>query len=153
MSTKNENNLKVLSENTCPSLSGKSTLSYTVSTDGEEVYLLLTGNSNPGQFNVNAPVSLTEIMKLLEKVSSSTNISSVHMSSLFRGASANNAGFILAVLMDLGLIVLVDPVKPRSRRLSPDYEVKIGALGNPKTNRSVRKKVAKKKATAKRRKS
>jgi len=53
---------------------------------------------------------------------------------------------MLAVLKHLGLVIQDDPEKPRSHKLSDDYQEKIAALGKPGTTKKpVRKKVAKKK--------
>lgn len=150
--TKQENKLKTISTGKCPTLSGKGELRYTISTDNKDIFIVLTGNSNPGQFNQNEPVSLTDITSLLSKVSPTANLTSVHISSLFRGSSSNNAGFMLAVLKHLGLIVQEDPEKPRSHKLNPDYHEKIEALGKPGTKKTVRKKVSKKKTAARSRK-
>lgn len=151
MTTKNEIKLKTLSTDTSPSLSGKSTLRYSIGTDDKKIYLTLLSNSNPGQFN-SEQIPLDDIVTLLSKVPPSTNITSVHISPLFRGSSSNNAGFMLAILKHLGLIVQEDPDKPRSHKLNPDYQEKIEALGKPSTKKTVRKKVSKKKTAARSRK-
>jgi len=96
-----EQEMRILKTGECPSLSGKSTLTYQVSSDNDNnVYIALTGNSGAGIFNKDW-FALEEIYSLLvhqEKVTSG----SLH--GLFEGRSSNSAGFILAVLLKEGLL-------------------------------------------------
>ena len=96
-----EQEMRILKTGECPSLSGKSTLTYQIGCNGDkEVYIALTGNSGKGIFNKDW-FALDEIYTLLanqEKVTSG----SLH--ELFDGRSSNSAGFILAVLLKEGLV-------------------------------------------------
>ena len=89
----------------CPSLSGRSTLTYEVK-DGE---LTITGNSGRGLFKP-TPVSMRAIDDLL---TAREWITAVSLHELFKGTSVNTAGFVLAALKDLGV---VEPLPENSRR-------------------------------------
>ena len=92
----NDQEMRILKTGECPSLSGKSTLTYQVGSDNDNnVHIALTGNTGKGIFNKDW-FALEEIYSLLahqEKVTSG----SLH--GLFEGRSSNSAGFILAVLL------------------------------------------------------
>ena len=149
MTKSTTDNLKTLSTGQCPTLSEKAQLRYAVKADLQDNYfVVLLSNSNPGQFNVNEAVSLSDISALLSKVSPTSNVTSVHIAPLFRGSSSNNAGFMLAVLKHLGLVIQEDPTKPRSHKLANDFQDRIAALGKPgATKKPTRKKVARKKTS------
>ena len=94
------NEMRILKTGECPSLSGKSTLTYQIGSDNDKLYIALTGNTGKGIFNKDW-FALDEIHTLLanqEKVTSG----SLH--ELFDGRSSNSAGFILAVLLKEGLV-------------------------------------------------
>ena len=97
----NEQEMRILKTGECPSLSGKSTLTYQIgSNDDDAVHIALTGNTGKGIFNKDW-FALEEIHSLLahqEKVTSG----SLH--ELFDGRSSNSAGFILAVLLKEKLV-------------------------------------------------
>ena len=96
-----EQEMRILKTGECPSLSGKSTLTYQVGCNNDnDVYIALTGNSGAGIFNKDW-FDIEEIHTLLadqEKVTSG----SLH--ELFDGRSSNSAGFILAVLLKEKLV-------------------------------------------------
>lgn len=147
MQTKTQNNnLKIISTNNCPSLSGKSDLKYQVKTDDTYIHLQLISNSNSGFFN-SEPIKLNDIMDALAKVSDKSPITSVHLSPIFHGSSTNTAGFYLAILRDLDLVVPVEG-KVRSHKLNPDYQNKINAIAGSGGKRAVRKKAVRKKASS-----
>ena len=82
----------------CPSLSGKSTLTYRIgSNDDNEVCLSITGNTGKGIFN-------KDMINLKDLDSLKGPITSKSLLELFEGKSANTAGFILAVLLNEGLL-------------------------------------------------
>jgi hypothetical protein len=93
--------MKDLKTSECPSLSGKSKLTYkTGLMDDSEICISIVGNTGKGIFNKDW-ISLEEIHSLLanqEKVTSG----SLH--GLFEGKSSNSAGFILAVLLKEGVL-------------------------------------------------
>jgi hypothetical protein len=89
----------------CPSLSGRSTLTYEVK-DG---LLTITGNSGRGLFKP-TPVSMKAVDDLL---TTCEWITAATLHELFKGTSVNTAGFVLAALKDLGA---VEPLPENSRR-------------------------------------
>ncbi len=96
-----EQEMRILKTGECPSLSGKSKLTYQVGCNNDnEVHVALTGNSGKGIFNKDW-IALEEIHSLLanqEKVTSG----SLH--ELFDGRSSNSAGFFVAVLLKEGVL-------------------------------------------------
>ena len=99
MSSKQE--IRISKTGECPSLSGKSTLTYQIGSNHDsEVYIALTGNSGKGIFNRDW-ISLEQIHTLL---TSQEKVTSGSLLSLFEGRSSNSAGFILAVLLKEGLL-------------------------------------------------
>ena len=101
--------VRVLKTATCPSLSGKSKLTYQIGaqendqgvcTPKSEVQLRIYANSGKGFFSDNW-VPLTAIQQLLDKTKLITSFS---IFPLIRGKSVNTAGFLLAALKNEGLV-------------------------------------------------
>lgn len=98
----NEEIMCILKIDTCPSLSGRSTLTYNIGCDrSNDLYLRLCGNTGQGNFNKDwVPLS-----RLAQPVTAKDKpLSAGLMRKLFRGKSVNTASFILAVLKAEGLI-------------------------------------------------
>lgn len=92
--------VRILKVSTCPSLSGRSELTYHVGCIGEAVQLRVYQNSGKGYFNQEW-ISYSQIMDAL---TSQEQVTAASLRSIFVGKSVNTAGFFLAVLKDLGLI-------------------------------------------------
>jgi len=116
------NEMKILKKGECPSLSGRSTLTYRIGiNDKDEIYLSLTGNTGTGLFKKEDWVSLSTFEQLLAKMKNP--FTSGQLAALFTGKSANCQGFFLAVLLNEGLLKpsrekqrhfeLVDPAEHR----------------------------------------
>jgi hypothetical protein len=90
--------IKIIKIGHCPSLSGKTSLTYHVGRRGEVIYLQLHGNSNGGFF--------CKEWVTLERLGVEDNkpISSDSLQAIFKGKSANTGGFLLAVLLKEGLV-------------------------------------------------
>ena len=86
----------------CPSLSGKTSLTYYVGRREEQIYIQLHGNSNGGLF-CKEWVSLEHL-----GVKDQKPISSDSIQAIFKGKSANTGGFLLAVLLKEGLVEVVN---------------------------------------------
>lgn len=86
----------------CLSLSGRSTISYVIGSKGDNQFISLSGNTGAGMYS-KAWVSLAQIEQLL----SAEQITSRTIQPLYTG-SVNSAGFLLAVLKDVGLIQNVE---------------------------------------------
>jgi len=93
--------VRILKVSTCPSLSGRSELTYHMGCIGEAIQLRVYQNSGKGYFNQEW-ISFINIMEVLD---SQDQITAASLRSVFVGKSVNTAGFFLAVLKDLGLIV------------------------------------------------
>ena len=110
-STTEELAVRVLKSGTCPTLSGKSTLTYRVGVnEAGEIMLQLVGNSNPGYFN-NEWVRYSAVQELLAKQDQGKAITSYALTPLFRGKSTNSPSFLFAVLKQEGLVKLSESKK------------------------------------------
>ncbi len=111
--------IRVLKIASCPSLSGKSTLTYHVGCDAgtgaSEICFRVFGNSGGGLFS-NEWVKLSEIQQAFAKVPNEIAITAHLLSPLFRGKSANNQSFLFAVLKNEGLVSTVKDRKGRFER-------------------------------------
>ena len=86
----------------CPSLSGKSTLTYQIGCHaGGETHLRIHANTAAGMFSQEW-VAWRDIEALLQ--SQVSGFSSLVFRSLIKGKSQNNAGFLLAVLLQEQLV-------------------------------------------------
>lgn len=98
-----EDTIRVVRDATCPSLSGRSTLSYEVGAGpNAETYLRLTKNTGNGYFNTDW-VSWESVRQVLQE-SADRPITFYTLGPLFEGKSVNTAGFLLAVLKGEGLV-------------------------------------------------
>lgn len=100
----------------CPSLSGRSTLTYAIGRNPEDqsLYLRIVTNSGGGMF-CNEWSSGSAIDALVQ---SSTVLISRSMCELHAGRSINTGGFVLSVLKHLGL-VRVNTENSRHHELVP----------------------------------
>jgi hypothetical protein len=102
--------MRIIKEATCPTLSGKETLTYQIGSNAEsEVYLMVTSNTGGGFFSIEW-VSLKAAQALLEQASQP--LTSYALRNLFKGKSANNPAFLMAALKHEGL-VMAHPDKQR----------------------------------------
>ena len=98
--------VRVLKTGTCPTLSGKSTLTYQIGcTEASEIMLRITGNTNPGYFNAEW-VPYAEVQALLTTQDRGKAITSFVLNPLYRGKSSNSPSFLFAVLKQEGLVQL-----------------------------------------------
>ena len=104
--------VRVLKISTCPSISGRSTLTYHLGVSSDsDVKLRVFANSGGGFF-CKEWLSLKAIQQILEKRTAANPVVSSSFGGLFAGKSVNTTGFILAVLKHLGL---VKPIKEKPR--------------------------------------
>ena len=109
-----DSNVTLLRSSTCHSLSLKSILKYELGTDPEgSIWLRLAGNSGSGFFS-DEWISWTGIEAALKPISP---ITSYALHQIFKGKSANNAGFLTAVLFKEGILESL-PEKRRHYRLT-----------------------------------
>jgi hypothetical protein len=103
-SASSEMPIRILKIGTCPTLSGRSELTYHIgsNTDGE-VYIRVVQNSGNGQFNADwVPVTLIE--RLLTEQPADKPMTSRVLLPVFRGKSSNSPAFLFAVLKAEGLV-------------------------------------------------
>lgn len=138
--------IRILKTASCPSLSGKSTLSYQVgygvnsanaSTTEPEIQLRVYANTGGGFFNKDW-ITLSTIQQLFERYPSKKAITSNALYPLFKGRSINTPAFLLAVLKHEGFL---RPLKDKQRsyeRLDPtgfmtEIKALIKAMGTAST--------------------
>lgn len=104
--------IRVLKIASCPSLSGRSTLTYHLGISPDsDIKLRVFANSGGGFFSRDW-VSLKAISQIMEKRTAANPVVSSSFGGLFAGKSVNTTGFILAVLKHLGLVKHIKE-KPR----------------------------------------
>lgn len=113
-----KNEIQATKTASCPSLSGKSTITYDIGSQGDSQYIRLSGNSAGGLF-CKLWIPLTDIQKLL---SGSPKLTSKTFQPLYAGKSANSPGFLLACVFQERLAErpTADPVpSPLPQKESP----------------------------------
>ena len=146
----NPDNTRVLKTATCPSLSGKSKLTYQLGSKADgQIQLQVQSNTGKGYFSKEW-VALNSISMLLSKVPVGKAITSASFKPLFKGKSVNTAGFLAAVLKHEGLI---RPMKTNQRCYelldAADFISEANALmGSPAGSSGTAKPKADKKPTA-----
>ena len=99
-----ESAILVLKQSTCPTSTGTSNLGYDIGTDETgEFYFKITSNSGGGFFSEEW-ISLSAIQDAWSRWPRDQPVTSFALSKLFRGKSANNPGFLTAVLLAEGLL-------------------------------------------------
>lgn len=105
--------IRILKAGICPSVSGKSKLTYHFGCDADsQVFLRVHANSSSGYFS-REWIGMAAIQQVFANVPADKGITSFLLHSLFEGKSQNNAGFLFAVLVAEGL-VQPSPDKQRS---------------------------------------
>ena len=95
--------IRILKIGHCPSVSGKSTLTYHIGcNDDGDIHIRIHANSAAGMFSQEW-VAWTAIEDTLKR--HVTGFTSAAFRSLIQGKSQNNAGFLLAVLLQEQLVI------------------------------------------------
>ena len=92
--------VRILKVSTCPSLSGRSDLTYHVGCIGEAIQLRVYQNSGKGYFNQ----EWIAVSHIRDALNSCVEITAATLRPIIVGKSVNTASFFLAVLRNLGLI-------------------------------------------------
>lgn len=92
--------VRILKVDHCPSLSGRSELTFHVGCIGEAIQLRVYQNSGKGYFNQEWIL----LSRIKEVLTSREQLTAASLRPIFIGKSVNTAGFVLAVLKHLGLI-------------------------------------------------
>ena len=96
METTNEEQIQVVRSTECPSLSGKSDLTYEIGILGEVQYIRLIGNSAGGLF-CKGWIAMADVQVLL---AGSPNVTSKTLQPLYAGRSSNSPGFLIACIIN-----------------------------------------------------
>ena len=137
--------IRILTIGSAPSLSGQSTLTYYVGCKDKDICLRLVENTSGGLFSKEW-VSLERVNQVL---SGERPVTSSSLHSLFQGKSINSGGFLLAVLLGLGLAEIVEG-KKRSyvgRDPAPFISAMQGLMESPAADQPPPPKKSKKKVT------
>ncbi|MBK8318453.1 MAG: hypothetical protein IPL05_07635 [Betaproteobacteria bacterium] len=124
---------RILKKAQCPTISGKSDLTYNIACDRQkDIYVRVASNSGGGFFSQEW-VALKDIQKAL---SAGSPISAIRLMPLFRGQSVNTPGFLLAVLAAENLIRPL-PGKQRVHELveGSDFQARMDKLIASNANR------------------
>jgi hypothetical protein len=93
--------IKVLKKGSCTSLSDMGVLEYQIGSDeAKETYFRVVAKNAGGFFSQ----EWLAWSKIFAACNHCDWLTSIHLRSLFNGKSANTAGFLLAALMDQGLV-------------------------------------------------
>jgi len=84
----------------CPTLSGRSSLTYHITLDAEaKVFIRIFSNSGGGYFS-NEYVAFDRVLAIVEAHSEQLPLTSMDLVPLFSGKSVNTPGYLLAVLVN-----------------------------------------------------
>lgn len=98
----NEEEIQVTRSTSCPSLSGRSTITYDIGGKGDCQYIRLSGNSAGGIF-CKEWVSMADIHQLLTGLPC---VTSKALKPLYAGKSANSPGFLLSAIVHENLCTI-----------------------------------------------
>ena len=111
--------MRVLKTATCPTLSGKSKLTYHLGcTPESEIHLRVYGNSGGGAFS-REWIALKDIQAALDKRLKGQHVTAFLLQPLYRGKSVNNFSFLLAVLAQEKLVRVLKGKKREHEILDP----------------------------------
>ena len=88
----------------CRTLSDKSELTYNIGIDDKSRTVLRIASNTGGGYWSREYVSFDAITSALEAVPEGSKITSIHLFKLFKGKSSNTPGFLLAVLLNEGVL-------------------------------------------------
>ena len=95
---------RILKIATCPSLSGKSTLTYHIGCNAQSDIQFRIANNTGGGFFSKEWIALDTILNIFDQQPDNKPIVSLLLYSLFQGKSLNTPAFLLAVLKQEGLV-------------------------------------------------
>lgn len=96
-----ESGIDIVKVDSCPSLTGKSTLTYHIGLDAGEIKIRVHANTGGGYFSKEW-ITFNAIKQTLEK--QTKPFSSMLLKPLFQGKSSNTPAFLLAALRNEGVI-------------------------------------------------
>lgn len=138
--------VRILKVGTCPSLSGKSQLTYHIGCTGDSDILIRVYTNSAAGFFSDEWVSLPEIGKHLADAPAPGAVTSFLLQPIFRGKSQNTPGFLFAVLKEEGLVARSDTKRRCYQVSNPSrFLAAIEGLIAKGTNLSIQEKVPKRK--------
>jgi len=111
--------MKVLRSATCRSISGKSTIKWQLGVAPDSIIHLRIAENDGGGFHSDEWVKLDDIQEALKDDSKGAAITSVRLTSLFKGKSVNTPSFLLAALKHLKLVRPMQGKQRHHERLDP----------------------------------
>jgi hypothetical protein len=125
----------------CPSLSGKSQITYELGRDDEaRVYVRVEANTG-GCFFSREWVPLEAVEKLLDKAPKDRPLSAPTLQPLFRGRSVNTPAFLLAALVQEKWLRVLKGKKRGLEILDPaPFRAKVERFSSPTTKKAPKKK-------------
>lgn len=146
-------NIEVLLEQSCKTVSGKSDLIFNIGNDAENQLMLRIKSNSGGGYFADSWISIKTILDTLTRLETGNGFSSFALAELTEGRSANTPAFVAAALKALGIL---KPMEGKQRRyelgdvegfLSKAKQLQSGKL--PQQTSSGRKPATKAKAKAK----
>jgi hypothetical protein len=132
--SENDPDIKILKTATCPTLSGKSTLTYQIGISPESVVHLRISKNSGGGFFSDEWLSIDEIVETLKKRPKGSPVLSHFLTPLLKGKSVNTSAFILAALSHLKLIRPLPRKKRQHELLDPmPFLDQVTQLTDPQT--------------------
>lgn len=120
-----DSSIRILKVGSCPSLSGKSTLTYHVGCKGQaEIYFRIYVNSGGG-FHSSEWVAASDIQRAL---GTGGLVTSALLHPIFKKKSVNSAGFIFSVLKHEGLVARAKESRRYVRIESEAFVAEVKAL-------------------------
>ena len=111
---------RILKVATCPSLSGKSTLTYHIGCNSESDIQFRIANNTGGGFFSKEWIALDTILNIFDQQPDNKPIVSLLLYPLFQGKSLNTPAFLLAMLRQEGLVSQLQDHPKHYERMSSD---------------------------------
>jgi hypothetical protein len=92
--------VRIVMAKSCPSITGKSTLTYHVGMAGNEPQIRIHGNTGPGYFND----EWIAVSKVIDALPKGEPFTSYTLRSVFKGRSMNSRAFLMAALSSEGVV-------------------------------------------------
>ena len=117
--TPEQPDMRILKTSTCPTLSGKSKLTYHIGcTPDSVIHLRIFSNSSSGAFS-REWIALKDIQVALDKRHERQHVTAYLLQPLYKGKSVNTPAFLLAVLAQEKLVCVLKGKKREHEILDP----------------------------------
>jgi hypothetical protein len=107
---------QILHTSKCRTISDKSELTYNIAIDDKGSVQVRINNNTGGGYWSKEWVNFDKIVSTLADVPEDKPITSIHLFKLFEGKSSNSPGFLLAFLLNEGLL---QPFQGKNRQYAP----------------------------------